>query len=569
MYTASIGIKEAQKVFEEMLKSKGKRIGFIGDKNAILTKLMLEAVEQIVRNNPGMAITLKRFYPKGHLYDPEKSRQLADSLRRDTDFLIFLPGPESTNSFLTFLHRENLKIPAYCGGSTDYILIDHSTPGFRAAELYHLNPFAIPGAQNFRFLEQIQKFNGSETSIPEEMAQVSIAGRIADEIGLLHEASQVRSSSQNRSVRAKINAGLKQYINGNLIYRGWLADWYFTPEHAYAGETLLAWKPSNRTSPVLAPIQYLRTDSGLLKRPILYTNLNLEEITQVSDDDGTFNATFYLEINSAQELNIKNIDFTNAVRNEINHEALIEAKLIRSKKDTLRYNFYNNLYKISGKFYFEPDLRQYPLDRQKFPISLQASDPGQVFLVQPSQKEHRDTLFQSIGWIYKGQFMGYDQDIINTANNFYGIKRNFPNYKFTYVYFMKRAPIDFFLKTLVPLLSIIIICYFSVYIPPREFEALAGIQVTGLLSSIALYFSTYKPEMQYATTSDKIFIFMYIMITTLIGTSILIYVTHHKNIGHYTRLCAFTSGTFSRLLWLHLQFISGGFRQLKIRKTLG
>jgi ABC-type branched-subunit amino acid transport system substrate-binding protein len=73
MYTASIGVQEAQKVFEEMLKAKGKRIGIIGDKDAILTKLMLEAVEQIVSNNPGMHITLRRFYPPGHLYDPEKA----------------------------------------------------------------------------------------------------------------------------------------------------------------------------------------------------------------------------------------------------------------------------------------------------------------------------------------------------------------------------------------------------------------------------------------------------------------------------------------------------------------
>ena len=96
---------------------------------------------------------------------------------------------------------------------------------------------------------------------------------------------------------------------------------------------------------------------------------------------------------------------------------------------------------------------------------------------------------------------------------------------------MKRAHIDFFLKTLVPLMAIVIITYFSVYIPPHQFEALAAVQVTGLLSTIALYFSTYKPAMQYATISDKIFIFMYVMITTLIGTSIMLYVLHHKSLN--------------------------------------
>lgn len=529
MYTSSVGTIEVQNFFSELLKSKGKRIGFIAEKDAVLSQLMLEIVEKAVSDNPGQAITLRRFFPKGYKFDPVKDKPLADSLRKDPDFLFCLADAKTSNSFFTFMLRENLHIPMYNGGSTDFILIDHTTPGFRAADLYYINPFAIPGAQNARFLEQIQQFQKSATAAPEAIAQVSIAGRIADEIGLLQEASQVKTLPKNTSVRAKINAGLKEYINGSRIYRGWLADWYFTPEHAYAGETMLAWKPRGQIVPILAAKQYLHTDSGFQQRPVLYTNLNLEEISQVNDDEGTFNASFYLEINTENNLNIKNLDFTNAVRNEINHEPLIETKLIRSKKDTLRYRFYNYLYKVSGQFFFEPDLRQYPLDRQKFPISLQASDPDQVFLVQPTKKELRDTVFQSTGWIYKGQYMGYDQDIISTANNFYGKQKNIPYYKFSYVYLMKRAPIDFFLKTLVPLLSIIIICYFSVYIPPREFEALAGIQVTGLLSSIALYFSTYKPEMQYATTSDKIFIFMYVMITTLIGTSILIYISHHKN----------------------------------------
>src|SRR5690606_41994943 len=66
-------------------------------------------------------------------------------------------------------------------------------------------------------------------------------------------------------------------------------------------------------------------------------------------------------------------------------------------------------------------------------------------------------------------------------------------------------------------------------LPICEFETLCAIQVTALLSCIALYFSTSKPELQYATTSDKIFIFCYVMITTLLGTSILKYVMYRKS----------------------------------------
>jgi hypothetical protein len=528
MYTASIGVKEAELVFEELLKTKARRVGFIGLQDDILSLTFLQVMQKVIAKDSNLKITLQRFFPQDQKFGIAENRQLADSLRKETDFLVLVSNPASGNDFFEFLRQATLKMPIFVVGP-DLTLIDPTRPGFRASEIYTINALGIPGAQNSRLHDQIFGF-GRTTSLDTRVnAQLTVAGRIADEIGLLQEAALDKSHPQTMPIRKRIIAGLKQYINGNRIYRGWLADWYFTPEHAYAGETLLAWKPRNQSSLVLAPFQFLRTDSILEKRQVLYTNLNMVEINQVSDDDGTFYATFYLEVNSAENLSLKSIDFTNAARNEINHEALIESKLIRSKKDSLGFKFYNNLFKISGKFFFEPDLKSYPLDEQKFPVSIQASNPSQVFLVQPSQKELRDTLFLSKGWVYRGQYMGYDQDIISSVNNFYDQKKNIPYYKFSYVYILKRAHIDFFLKTLVPLLSILVITYFSVYIPPREFEALAGIQVTGLLSSIALYFSTYKPEMQYATISDKIFIFTYIMITTLIGTSILLYVLHHKN----------------------------------------
>ncbi|MCP2045558.1 hypothetical protein [Pontibacter sp. HSC-36F09] len=94
---------------------------------------------------------------------------------------------------------------------------------------------------------------------------------------------------------------------------------------------------------------------------------------------------------------------------------------------------------------------------------------------------------------------------------------------------LSRARIDFFLKVFTPLLVILIITYFSVFIPLLRFETLEAIQVTSLLASIALYFSAYKPEMEFATISDKIFIFTYVMITSLIGTSILRFVKRKKH----------------------------------------
>ncbi|MGZ5303867.1 MAG: ABC transporter substrate-binding protein, partial [Bacteroidia bacterium] len=528
MYTSSVGVKEAKLVFRELIKAKAKRIGFIGEKNHLLSEVYLQVLEELVADDPEISITFRRNLEQGYIYSKPKDQQLADSLKTETDFLLFLSNPASFNSFMEFMYDQNLTMPIYLG-APDFLLADINAKGYRAAEIYAINTFGIPGAQNMRMMEHFMKFHKIKKVQNEISREIIIASRIADQIGLLHEAGHNKTSVKNASIRTRINDGLKQYINGNHIYRGWLGDWYFTPEHAYDGESLLGWKPRNQTMMALAPFQFLRTDTTVQQRQVLFTNLNLVEISQVNDNAGTFYATFYLEINSPRNISLNNIDFTNATRNEINHEALIESKLIRSKRDLKSFKFYNNLYQVSGKFFFEPDLKSYPLDQQKFPITIQAVDPNQVFLVQPAQKQFRDSIFKSEGWIYNGQYMGYEQDIISSANNFYGKKKHFPYYKFSYVYIMKRTHIDFFLKTLVPLMAMLVITYFSVFIPLHEFKALAAIQVTALLSSIALYFSAYKPETEFATISDEIFIFTYIMITTLIGTSVLLYSLYEKN----------------------------------------
>lgn len=528
MYTASVSTNDVRTVTRELLREKAHRIGILtesGNRNSIMVR---DLVLEVIQENPDLKINLQKEIPKGYDFNNQQGYDLLDSLNNQTDFLVVNEGPQNWRGLVAALAAAKFDQPVF-NLTTDFQQFDNAIPGYQANEIYAINTFGIPGAQNTKLLEHLLKYQVKPDQSPQGKLALNATARIADQLGWIQDAALDKSLPPGLPIRARINAGLKKYINGGRIYRGWLTDWFFSPEHGYGGRPMLAWKPRDFEMQLLAPFQVLGTDTFVQRGQVLYTNLNLESIEQVNELDASFYATFYLEINSAQNINFKDLDFINAARNEINHEALIESKLIRSMKDSIGQKFYNNLYKISGKFFFEPDLKTYPLDVQKFPISVQASNPGQVFLIQPSQKNLRDTIFESEGWNYQNQYLGFDQEIISTTGSFYGQAKNLPYYKFSYVYIMKRAHIDFFLKTLVPLMTIVIITYFSVFIPPREFEALAAVQVTGLLSTIALYFSTYKPAMQYATLADKMFIFMYIMITTLIGTSILIYIAHHKN----------------------------------------
>jgi hypothetical protein len=344
----------------------------------------------------------------------------------------------------------------------------------------------------------------------------------------LAEVANSEESTGSENIRERINKGLEKYKDGGRIYRGWFEDWYFTKERAKAGDVLLAWKPSALPHPILAPEQYMRLNDTLRKVPVFFTHMSMVEITGVSDIEGSFYATFYMELTSISKVAIQQIDFTNAARSETNHEPLMDIKLIRMNNLEGEPPLFNYMYKISGKFLFEPDLKNYPFDIQKFSIHFQPASATQPFLVQPSMTALNDSVFDIQGWNYRNQYVGYDHDIISYLNVFTDQQHTLPYYKFSYTYVLARAQADFFLKVFVPLLVILVVTYFSVYIPLLGFETLEGIQVTALLASIALYFSAYKPEMEYATISDKIFIFTYIMITSLIGTSILQFVKRKK-----------------------------------------
>ncbi|MGZ5283212.1 MAG: ABC transporter substrate-binding protein, partial [Bacteroidia bacterium] len=142
MYTSSVGVKEAKLVFRELIKAKAKRIGFIGEKNHLLSEVYLQVLEELVADDPEISITFRRNLEQGYIYSKPKDQQLADSLKTETDFLLFLSNPASFNSFMEFMYDQNLTMPIYLG-APDFLLADINAKGYRAAEIYAINTFGI------------------------------------------------------------------------------------------------------------------------------------------------------------------------------------------------------------------------------------------------------------------------------------------------------------------------------------------------------------------------------------------------------------------------------------------
>ena len=76
-----------------------------------------------------------------------------------------------------------------------------------------------------------------------------------------------------------------------------------------------------------------------------------------------------------------------------------------------------------------------------------------------------------------------------------------PFYKASFVWIMSRQTTDYFLRVVVPLAILHFVAYLSIFIPRTKFQAIVTIQVTALLSAVALYLALPKIDADTTTPS--------------------------------------------------------------------
>ncbi len=531
MFTAENGIIEQGGALKFILKGHFKRAGYIGKEGDLFSLANLEQMTDLAEEDSAFSVVGQYHFPIDHQYtDAEFSAIVKELKAAGTDFMLVSIESGIAKTIILGLRKAGLDVPVFVGlGDAGFVVAQARAEGQDVGELYDVNIAGVSGTLNLRLQEVLLSLGNNMKYTQELEFQLSFGARFADAIGMIAEAANAAPVGPTPDIRAKIVKGLHRYIGGEQIFRGWYADWYFTKNKSGAQDMFIAWKPKNLPHHILTPEQLVFLDDSLKAAPVLYTHMDLVRIDRISDNDGTFHADFFFEIFTSTPFSIDDVDFTNAARSETDHTSLIDISLIRERKVYGEVPMYNSLYKVSGMFIFKPDLHEYPFDKQKFVISFQPRSALQPFMIQPPIGELRDTVFESGGWELTDHFVGFNHDIISFINPLEELKQTLPVYKFSYIFILKRARIDFFLKILIPLLVILMVTYFSVYIPFYRFETIGAIQVTALLASIALNLSTYKPELEHATVSDKIFVFTYLMITSLIGTSILRYVRREKH----------------------------------------
>jgi len=527
------------------------RAAFVGLKDQVFSSSLGDGL-----TSAGVALVADhRLTLSNNKIDPADIKATIEDLKRkNVGVVILAVGGSRAIGLLSELTAAGVTPPVFLVGNIEFLVEQGAAeyPG----DLFQLAWDNLPHAFSDRLRERVARngldrwvFGGTKNSAapgwksgtckerpgnyaPEvfdrrNMNAIGRGTQYADMVGLVADALKGADSASNTAaLRDYLLKQLKNdYASGKGAFRGSYENWSFRQQSRSADRTpFVVMRPAGSGRSQLAPIQFVRLRTDKLRQiDTLYLDIDLIRAFRVDDNDKSFFAEFYLSMRG-NGASIEKIEFANAFLETASKDSARQVS-IRELHKAGRSEVYPedmSIYHVSGKFTFEPRLANYPFDTQRFAVNIQPSSGNSPFIIQPPPQALRDKSVETDGWALQDQYVGYDEDFLPTIDAWTFRQSIVPFYKASFVWMMKRQTADYYLRVVVPLAFILAVAYMSIFIPLEHFEAIVTIQVTALLSAVALYLALPKVDAGDGTTmSDRIFLFVYTAVSLMIVFSIL------------------------------------------------
>jgi hypothetical protein len=485
--------------------------------------------------------------------DPADIAAMVEEVKRaNPDFLITSVGGNRMGAVLNALETAGIKPPIFVSGRLETLFASGDVT--YSGDLYQLAWDGLPDAYNDRLRRRLFStqsepwmFEGrrnakapgwasgeckkrSDDLEPDVLSSANLRAigvglQFGDMVGLVAETLKAGDlPADHAALRARVvDSMMTSFEFGRGIFPGDLENWSFRPSSRAAARTpFIVTRPKGLGTEQLAPVQYVALKNDTMRRiQTLYLDIDLTRAFRIDDKEKSFVAEFYLSMHLNKNESIDQIEFANAFLDPQTNNKQVTIRPLHQGGASDAYPEQMKIYAVSGKFMFEPGFGNYPFDTQRFSIDLRSKTGDAPVIIQPSPASLRDQTVEAEGWRVKRQYVGYDQDFLPIIDAKSHERSIVPFYKSSFVWVMKREATDYFLTVVVPLAFIMIIAYLAIFIPRGHFEAIVTIQVTALLSAVALYLTISKVASDEATVSDKIFLFDYMLISLMIGISIL------------------------------------------------
>jgi ABC-type branched-subunit amino acid transport system substrate-binding protein len=524
---------------------------FVGLQNMLVSNNLGDALKKFLGEH-GLVADYRLHSADNNLDAGEVTAMIADLKAKNVDLLFISAGGKTTKEILKQFRDAGFTPPLFVASRIDSIAEEGADA--YPNDVYQLAWDGLPDVYNDRLRKLISEspnakswmFEGAKNpgapgwkdgkckprdeDVPvdvvgdDNLRALSVGTQYADIVGLIAEAAHSADiTTELPNLRGLIVHQLETaYATGRGTYKGRFDNWSFQPTSRAAARTpLIVMLPRGLGRTQLAPMQFLHMRNQSLRRiDTLYADIDLIRAERIDDNEKTFLADFYLSMNDRGGASIDQIEFSNAYLEPGSNDRQITVRVVHDGGKSEAFPDHMKIYHVTGKFLFEPELVNYPFDTQRFAIEIQPKHGNAPFIVQPPPQKLRDRVVTADGWEPKDQYVGYDEDFVRTVDAQTLEPSVVPFYKASFVWTMKRETTDYFLRVVVPLAFILIIAYLSIFISPHNFEAIVTIQVTALLSAVALYLSLPKLDANAETLSDRIFLFSYLVLSIIIAITI-------------------------------------------------
>jgi ABC-type branched-subunit amino acid transport system substrate-binding protein len=520
VYTLTRSVADEQEVFQAFARDRFKRIAVIGDEDDLYTRAY---VAQFMASGGELVVTGPHWI-KGNIDTQTEAADRIVAAVRDSgaDGIFLSLGSKRGAAFLSRLRLAGVKLPVFIGlGSISGTLADASGGG-RDYEgpLFEIAEGGIANLNNERLEQLMRKPETLGGGRRYSEYAVGYGARYADLVALVADAAASSAAPTVANMRRAVAQRLASLGEGRRVWRGWAQDWSFSKQRASAERSLIVFRAPGESRTLLAPMQYVRAGGRIQRIPVLNVHVDMTRIYGADSSAKSFEAEFFMTLKSVADVPISVLEFTNAVRGPGAAAPLINVREVHSDRGAGLVDGDARVYKVSGRFMFEPDLAKYPFDQQIFSISFQPASTSSAFLLQPPSESLRNQAFAVDGWRIESHYVGSNDRIIRSIGGPLNEERVIPYYNFNYTWVMKRQVVDYVLRVIVPLSFIMVVAYIANFIPRSEFESIVAIQVTALLSAIALYLALNQPQADGATLSDVIFVVAYASISIMIALSV-------------------------------------------------
>ena len=305
----------------------------------------------------------------------------------------------------------------------------------------------------------------------------------------------------------EIKSGLNKIDGNKEIFVGTSINYAFRDQKNTLRKRLMVQALPSKVNPSL-PLyiyhheQFALEDDEYKTIQVTYIYLDVLRITNISIDEETFSCDMYLDVISKEPDPIKTLRFNNLSTLNTNYVVNEISTHIDSVTE-----FISTRYHISGNFTFHAIASNYPFDSQYLYLAITT----QHGILQPIPEELIDTDFDLNGWEIMNVQSGTlrSKNYLSKSSTLERIAKVEEEVRIGWL--IKRSSSMTVLKIGIPLFFLGILVYYTLFLPTDQLSDSMAYLTTAFLSSIALYFSTERPQPLVMTTIDHIFAFFYLM----------------------------------------------------------